>query len=457
MRTLILLVAVAAAATAQPHPGPILAGAGYPLPTDQNYLQGHYAIDWQTGALSTFVDTVSGAGKPNYFWGSGMDVDNRSLVFGTAAQSGPWNINFGVFRYDPRTNTYATLAHDPSNIFTTFGVIPDENGDYFFTARSQPPNFWNLFKVEPAANYSTFLSTVALGHKLSMHYPIRRDVDTGEILLPTSGTITPGLVEHPVYRVAADGSFATFNWSAHGIKPSWGWTQEIASGDLIYQFANDLFRLAPGSSPQQRITTLHAPLSPEYAYGIVYDNQAQASPQLIAYSRYQRSFQSTVHLRWLDPQTGALTRTVNVIRTSTFSPIPYPHRHIAQYATRYVHTVRTAPGVWDVLINFPTRPGRRYAIAATASGIRPGITLADGRRLWANPDAVLFATAANVLPGVWNPGPLVLDANGSARGRIDLSALPRPLGRVLHLVAIVLDPAAPLGIAFVTEPFPMRV
>jgi hypothetical protein len=117
--------------------------------------------------------------------------------------------------------------------------------------------------------------------------------------------------------------------------------------------------------------------------------------------------------------------------------------------------VRTGARSWDIRFNFPTSPGQAYVAAAGMLGVDPGIPLGDGRRIWANPGPLLYLTTLNLIPAVFNPGPLVLDAKGHARGVIDLTALP-PRGLTIHRVAVVLDPHAPLGLGFITEPVPFR-
>ena len=92
--------------------------------------------------------------------------------------------------------------------------------------------------------------------------------------------------------------------------------------------------------------------------------------------------------------------------------------------------------------------------------MRPGIGLSDGRRIHLNVDPVVLATIHNALPGMWYPGPGVLDRQGEALGLLDLSRLPVPpggFGIPLWIVLIVLDPKSPSGIKYVPDTWVMRV
>jgi len=104
----------------------------------------------------------------------------------------------------------------------------------------------------------------------------------------------------------------------------------------------------------------------------------------------------------------------------------------------------------------PERAGRAYAIAAGLSGAAPGFPLADGRRVLLNYDPLVDLTIKGPIPGIWNPGPLTLDASGEAVATIDLSSIPR-LGLPLWIAWVVIDSTAPLGIAYVPDVYVMRI
>ncbi len=131
-------------------------------------------------------------------------------------------------------------------------------------------------------------------------------------------------------------------------------------------------------------------------------------------------------------------------------------RSIAVMNSRHVQTVKTGVRMWDILLSYPTLPGKAYVMAVGASGVRPGLQLADGRHLSFNLDTLALLTLNNFLPAIFSPGPGLLDLNGEARGSLNLSSL-TPLNIPIWIQALVLDPVAPIGIAVVEDPYVMRI
>jgi hypothetical protein len=149
--------------------------------------------------------------------------------------------------------------------------------------------------------------------------------------------------------------------------------------------------------------------------------------------------------------TDLTTFTVTSVAVNGASVSP---RCIDFYRGRNIQTVRTARGKYDVRLSFPNHPNKAYVAAMGYSGVRPGILLPDGRRIAINPDTLTVVTVANQLPQLFNPGPGILDGNGEAKGALNVSFLPQ-LGLAVHVIAVVLDPAAPGGFAVIANPFVM--
>jgi hypothetical protein len=122
--------------------------------------------------------------------------------------------------------------------------------------------------------------------------------------------------------------------------------------------------------------------------------------------------------------------------------------------------VKVGASNWSIRMSCPQFPGKKYMLVAGMAGIRPGVKLPDGRRIWLNPDVVTYATMFGWLPGIWNGGPGVLDSNGEAQAALNLGSLSIPstgLGLPFWMTLIVLDPAAPSGVAYLPDTYVMRL
>ena len=92
--------------------------------------------------------------------------------------------------------------------------------------------------------------------------------------------------------------------------------------------------------------------------------------------------------------------------------------------------------------------------------MRPGVRIADGRRIHLNLDPVVVATVFNQLPGIWNPGPGVLDSQGEAQGLLDIGRLNPPgggFGIPIWIALVVVDASAPTGIKYIPDTWVMRI
>ena len=99
-----------------------------------------------------------------------------------------------------------------------------------------------------------------------------------------------------------------------------------------------------------------------------------------------------------------------------------------------------------------------YVAALGLSGVHPGVPLGDGRMINLNPDALTVLSLANLLPGLWDPGPGVLDPFGRAALKLNLNALGAAVrGIPVWLSVAVLDPLAPKGIAAIAETTVIRL
>jgi len=382
-----------------------------------------------------------------------MGPRNRVLVFGTEDYFWGGYLQYGIFTYDPSTRQYSTIVYNPVEFEETQSITMNQDGDYFVVASTLAMHPDRVYRVTPSGQYSTVLWSGNLGWLNGGFSTLAKDIDTGHLLVPFMGASQLpnsiiGLPEHsPTYM---------YHGSRRGPRVYLNHDQEIATRDhFLNEGSNEVYRYSLGTTRATLLTTLPL-LGLEYAQGHVIENQSTPDPQIIAYALRRNPTRAS--LLFLDPARNmTITRTVTFINSPGQARAPYPYTQLHHYGNRYIQTERTGNRRFLVNLNFPTFPSRRYVLALGLSGVRPGLTLADGRHIWLNPDALTFLSIANLIPAVFSPGSQQLDTRGSAMGVLDLTAVPGPLHTALHMVAAVLDPAAPEGIAFITEPYPFQL
>jgi hypothetical protein len=451
---LLIVVTAAATVSAQPHPGGVLVGGGYPIPAAYT-MNGLFRVDRFTGTLTTIVDTTNPP-RPNWILHGQPGMDNSSLVFGClgAQASTLYGLADGIFRHDPGTRTYTTLAHSPIDFLRVDGMVGDQDGDWLVTSLGLQGLSTKsaLYRVSDSGRgWTTILSTLRLGQRQYLHH-VATDVDTGDLLVST------GVSPRPIYALTRGGALSTWHLSSRASGLSFlHWVQDVETGDLLSMISGSrVVRLSKGNADPPIIPV--AGIWPESAHDIAFENQSLARPLVVTYAHQRTSSLTTARLHYLDPARNfAVVRSLTFAKGNQAARTPYLLTSIANESDRYVQTIRRAQRVWDLRLAFPGRNGRGYVVAAGLSGIRPGLRLPDGRHVWLNLDALVPLVVGNKIPAVFAPGPGVLDHRGRATGRIDVSRLGLPPGLTVHVVVLVLDPAAPQGIAFITEPVPLQL
>jgi len=159
----------------------------------------------------------------------------------------------------------------------------------------------------------------------------------------------------------------------------------------------------------------------------------------------------------IDPETGHLHCLVGYSLVTEYSPQGKAIRTfnsggnwdcIELYGSREICGRGTAhPGsTYTLDLSFPAAgAGKTYVAALSLSGLRPGISLADGRRINIVPDALFFQTLKGDIPGVTQGISGRLGAGGAATV---ILTLPRgiPPGVRIRATAVALDGASPLGL-----------
>jgi len=148
--------------------------------------------------------------------------------------------------------------------------------------------------------------------------------------------------------------------------------------------------------------------------------------------------------------------TLAVLHTGTTTTWPNQNAfEILPLYDRDLGSRRTGKATWDLYINpgAGAHAGQAYVVLASLASPRPGVTLPDGREIHIGLDALAVATSRGPFPPFITGNLGVLDRQGMGTVRIDMSALgTRANGTVIHFSGLVLDPAAPSGIAWVCDP-----
>jgi hypothetical protein len=115
-------------------------------------------------------------------------------------------------------------------------------------------------------------------------------------------------------------------------------------------------------------------------------------------------------------------------------------------------------GLWTIGIVIPEDAGHGYVLAVSFSGVRPGVGLADGRRINLNVDTLTVLGLTGTLSPFLTGTAGRLSRSGGAAAKLDLSALGSGAnGVLLWFLAATFDPRAPLGIKTITDPLVLRV
>jgi hypothetical protein len=109
-------------------------------------------------------------------------------------------------------------------------------------------------------------------------------------------------------------------------------------------------------------------------------------------------------------------------------------------------------------VDFPGEGGRPYMVGVSTSGLRPALTLPDGRVIPLAIDGVTFASLGGALPGILDGAKGQLDAKGHATVILDWTALGGGVsGMRLWAVAIVIDPVAASSVAHISDPLRLQI
>lgn len=501
MKTLTFLLATlclfAALGEAQFHDQGYLT-CGYYNNNSTSYARGLWVINSSPQkAVSLFSHSL----RNYHIYNAMMDADNRSIVFmGATTSSTIYAARNGIYRFNPATGVIQTLAAGEYNKtgaphqWTYRALEMTQDGTYVF-------GMWGAYQTVPSTlNDYRLMTTNGFGSMTTLTFSrlatanisphdaaIGRNIDSGRLLFQTRNTNASSLYNwyYGVLEIETNGSgkWATFsNGGGYYYPPNqkstrgYGWYQNY--GRLRQNFSNgalesvtgttaEIHQLLPGQTPRTTLYLSGRPAGWNYrnlAPGCP-DLQSAANPRWVVPAYWYKPTQgtspwsNTPGVIGIDQQTYLATghkcdpnNAGGVYYGATYNPYVFD-----LYRGRNIQTVKTGTKKWQLLFSCPSFPNKQYAAAISAKGIRPGIPLPDGRRIWLNFDGLVLLSIGGALSPYFNAGPLKLDKNGEAQGSMDLSSLPNTGGRPIHIAMVVIDVSAPSGIAFIPDTYVLRM
>lgn len=404
-----------------------------------------------------------------------MDVNNRDILLGlqgTISSTYSPYLRSGLYRFDPVLQQVTTILANTMTLYNVQHVHVNQDGNYVFTCQQRRlvgtriVYDWNLFQVDQSGNLTTLLSTARIGGS-GWFYEVGVDMDTGNYLL--NAYVAAKNLRYAVLEVALDGS----SWSTFGgggAFSSYGWygyyesmEQNLDTGAIQGQTYSYLYELKRGAASRTTLYKLGYPGAFIMGYTSKFDTQSAPRKRLVATGYEYKMKNNTLYyppaVFYIDMKPPYVVTALNVDPRQTTGR-RYHYSYVFDfYRGRHLQTVKAAPGKWQILLSCPRFPGKPYVLAVGAGGYRPGLGLPDGRRIHLNLDTVALLAAQRLLWPYFDPGPGVLDAQGTALGMLDVARLkvPLPLGVPVWIAAVVLDPQAPLGVAYIPDPIVLRL
>ena len=498
MRKLLFVLAVLGLliplVAAQSNHNPVYLVGGYGTSSTYTYYPNAVFMYDATGATPTLTKVCDTPQYSTRYPSLCMDYDNKNLLMnmsGTSSTTYPWSGS--LVRYDMTANAWSIVARIPpvrehagpgsyKYGYPYNNVFVDQNGDYLYSIymydrHTSPTTTYyytrGVYKYDRAtASVSTVMTTTQVG-LYEYFYHIGKDVDSGKILINGGRSQTsPTTMRYAVHTLNPEDGYNPANLGTWNDGSVYGWypstrgnEQNVKNGYLErpYYRGYRVQQLQPGSGSMTTIATIPTtslPYTTFYGYSGKYDLQTAKDPEFILNGYYSTRGAWAVHY---DVNTWTYKSTDTYMTSVTHPAYRYYYNYNFEfYQGRNIQTVADpkVANKWDILLSVPHLAKMPYVLAAGASGVRPGIALPDGRNINLNFDMVVFVTLNNLLPGIWNGGPGVLDANGEAKGSLDLSMFPIPaagLGQPIWIVMAVLDPKAPSGFAYLPDTYAMRL
>ncbi len=399
----------------------------------QRYSQGWFVAGANGVATVTPAGVVTTTNLgPQAIISATMAPDNRTVLAFDASLG-------AVVQIDPVQHALVGTIFGSPAFFSPFhmsDLTVDGDGALVFANRVDH----TIERVLEAGSTSTLRMAAGIGEPFYTPRNIHYDVDTADLLVSDGQTT----LNTPLFRLEPDGS--AFTTVATGFEFRFGIARDPNTGAI---YSGSCCNGTTGRSievldlGQSTPRVWHTSTALAGGYSIAVERASAANPRLLVAAWDGGTSEG---LWSIDVTSGVPQKLGTLGIGDAYRVVPIGSR-----------TLRWRPleaNRWaiDVQVTDPALAGRPYVLALGVSGTRPGVPLADGRRIPLTVDAITFSSVANRLGGLLSGAVGVL-AGGQATATLDLTPIGgRALTFRVWAQALVLDPAAPLGIALITDP-----
>jgi len=360
----------------------------------------------------------------NPFFGLTMDVDNRGLV----ACHDPDE----VLIIDPLNLTVVRTLFKGYPLHAVRDITIDHNGDYFVS----DSGLNGVLRITPDGR----IFTVRLD-TFRMESPsggLSIDVNTGELL------VLDVAYDDALLRLHRDGT--RLEVLGTGFNGRYGSTQHIPTGEVFAGSGGgrdgSIHHLRPYLNKAEIFATYTT--GPTAMFALKMDRASPMEQRLIGTGSGQSG-----GIWYVDLVTTAV---------QNFALFGQNAFEIEFLQGRNLQTIRRGQGLYDVKLSFPEARTRFFTLAASLRGPRPAMMIPDGRTLNLGLDSLVLHTLQQELAPYLTGNHGTLDLAGGATAHLDLRGLgPHLNGTRIWLAALVLDPAASLGIHTISDPYPFVV
>jgi hypothetical protein len=437
MKFLLILVVVAMAmapATAQNYTGDfILGGAVY------GTSDGIFRIDRTSLKLTTILTGISGA-SANYVWEVIMAENNTNFYAMSASRLSTMQI----VKIDPKGTVLGTVFSDTgTTVKNAVNMYLDQNGKLVVLDTTGTTTLGLLYEIDPTTGVLTTVASLAKGD--SYYGSGARDLDTGDHLV---------YVNDSVFRVDRVTGAVTTPFVGGTRIARMGFGQDTLTG-LAYGGACCTDTLYEIDLVNNTYRTLVAAMNYHGNYGLKFERRVDAKTNALYNANGVFSTTTKNNGITLIDTTGKIT---TITHWAGGTGIPMPYSLEIEGSNEVQPVLILPPNGRRIYLSFPGHGGKSYVCAIGVSGIRPGIPLGDGRVINLLLDSIVIASVQGALDA-FIPNRLgILDATGQATTGLDVNILGTAVqGLPVVFQVLVLDSAAPKGIAVVAEPYTIKL